>query len=181
MRKIKIISIVLVNLLVIILLTSCTNTNDEDKEVIESFLNSYFEQFNYTEEDWENLIQKLDAEMIILGKDEIDLEKLNNLDNDSWMKAWKETLTVEEIERLVQNRLLPNLYLKEYKEVKYSIEEIKKINDSDSYSAKIKFTNVENKNDEKEIHILLDMVDTEQGRRIKYVDLEEFKNLFDKK
>jgi hypothetical protein len=181
MRKIKIISIVLVNLLVIILLTSCTNTNDEDKEVIESFLNSYFEQFNYTEEDWENLIQKLDAEMIILGKDEIDLEKLNNLDNDSWMKAWKETLTVEEIERLVQNRLLPNLYLKEYKEVKYSIEEIKKINDSDSYSAKIKFTNVENKNDEKEIHILLDMVDTEQGRRIQYVDLEEFKNLFEKK
>ncbi|MBC7088504.1 MAG: hypothetical protein H5T96_08600 [Tissierellales bacterium] len=181
MRKIKIISIVLVNLLVIILLTSCTNTNDEDKEVIESFLNSYFEQFNYTEEDWENLIQKLDAEMLILGKDEIDLEKLNNLDDDSWLKAWEETLTAEEIERLVQNRLLPNLYLKEYKEVKYSIEEIKKINDSDSYSAKIKFTNVENKNDEKEIHILLDMVDTEQGRRIKYVDLEEFKNLFHKK
>jgi len=181
MRKIKIISIVLVNLLVIILLTSCTNTNDEDKEVIESFLNSYFEQFNYSEEDWENLIQKLDAEMIILGKDEIDLEKLNNLDDDSWLKAWEETLTPEEIERLVQNRLLPNLYLKEYKEVKYSIEEIKKINDSDSYSAKIKFTNVENKNDEKEIHILLDMVDTEQGRRIKYVDFEEFKNLFDKK
>lgn len=181
MRKIKIISIVLVNLLVIILLTSCTNTNDEDKEVIESFLNSYFEQFNYSEEDWENLIQKLDAEMIILGKDEIDLEKLNNLDDDSWMKAWEETLTAEEIERLVNNRLLPNLYLKEYKEVQYSIEEIKKINDSDSYSAKIKFTNVENKNDEKEIHILLDMVDTEQGRRIQYVDLGEFKNLFDKK
>lgn len=125
MRKIKIISIVLVNLLVIILLTSCTNTNDEDKEVIESFLNSYFEQFNYSEEDWENLIQKLDAEMIILGKDEIDLEKLNNLDDDSWLKAWEETLTAEEIERLVQNRLLPNLYLKEYKEVKYSIEETK--------------------------------------------------------
>jgi hypothetical protein len=181
MRKIKIISIVLVNLLVIILLTSCTNTNDEDKEVIESFLNSYFEQFNYSEEDWENLIQKLDAEMLILGKDEIDLEKLNNLDDDSWLKAWEETLTAEEIERLVKNRLLPNLYLNEYKEVKYSIEEIKKTNDSGSYSAKIKFTNVENKNDEKEIHILLDMVDTEQGRRIQYVDLEEFKNLFQKK
>lgn len=187
MRKIKIISIVLVNLLIVILLTSCINSNDEenipdeDKEVIESFLNSYFEQFNYSEEDWENLIEKLDAEMIRLGKDEIDLETLNNLDDDSWMKTWEETLTVEEIDRLIKNRLLPNLYLKEYKEVQYSIEELKKTNDSDSYSAKIKFTNVDNKNDEKEIYILLDMVDTEQGRHIKYVDLEEFKNLFDKK
>jgi hypothetical protein len=51
--------------------------------------------------------------MIRLGKDEIDLEMLNNLDDDSWMKTWEETLTVEEIDRLIKNRLLPNLYLKE--------------------------------------------------------------------
>lgn len=178
--------LVIVNLLIVILLTSCLNTKnkanipDEDKKVIESFLDSYLEQFQYSEEEWENLIERLDLKMIKLEKDELDLEMLRDLKDDPWIKEWEETLTEKEIERLVKNRLLPNLYLKEYPEIQYTIEELKKTDDLDSYSVKIKFTNIKNKNDEKEIYIFLDIVDTEQGRRIKYIDFEEFKNLFHK-
>ncbi len=77
---------------------------------------------------------------------------------------------------------MPNLYLKEYPEIQYTIEELKKnwwfrfiFGQDKIYKYK------KNKNDEKEIYIFLDIVDTEQGRRIKYIDFEEFKNLFNKK
>lgn len=179
--------LVIVNLLIIIFLTSCLNTKnkanipDEDKKVIESFLDSYLEQFQYSEEEWENLIKRLDSKMIKLEKGELDLKMLSDLKDDPWMEEWEETLTEKEIERLVKNRLLPNLYLKGYPETQYTIEELKKTDDLGSYSVKIKFANIKSKNDEKEIHIFLDIVDTEKGRRIKYIDFEEFKNLFNKK
>ncbi len=179
--------LVIVNLLIIIFLTSCLNTKnkanipDEDKKVIESFLDSYLEQFQYSEEEWENLTERLDSKMNKLEKDESDLKVLSDLKDDPWVEEWRETLTEKEIERLVKNRLLPNLYLKEYPETQYTIEEFKKADDVDSYSVKIKFANIKSKNDEEEIYIFLDTVDTEQGRRIKYIDFEEFKNLFNKK
>ena len=176
--------LIVVNLLIIIFLTSCsnkTNIPDEDKKIIESFLDSYLEQFQYSEEEWESLAERLDSKMIKLEKDELDLKMLNDLKNDPWVEEWKETLTEKEIERLVKNRLLPNLYLKEYPETQYNIEEFKKNDDLDSYSVKIKFKNIKSKNDKKEIYIFLDTVDTEQGRRIKYIDFEEFKKLFNKK
>ncbi len=98
--------------------------------------------------------------MIKLENDELDLKMLKDLKNDNWIEKWKETLTEKEIERLVKNRLLPNLYLKEFPETQYTIEELKKTDDLDSYSVKIKFTNIQSKNDEEEIYFFLDTVDT---------------------
>jgi len=178
--------LILVGLLILIFLTGClnveneTNIQNEDKEVIETFFNSYFEQFAYSEEEWEYLVKYVESNANILTL--IDKIDSNNdeqiLDNDDWIVQWKETLTEKEIKRLVSNRLLPNFCLREYSGTEYSIEKIEVADDADFYSINIQFKNIGYYDIDENINILLRMVDTEQGRRIDYIELEDFDSIF---
>lgn len=159
--------LILISLLIV--LTGCSKGKsdipNEDKEVIENFLDSYFEQFNYTEEEWETLINLIESK---------------TLSEDPWVDQWKKTLTEKEILSLISNRFLQNLYLREYPETEYIVEKLIH-KDKGSYSVNITFKNIGDEKKEETINISIDLTDTEEGRRIDYIDLEEFNLLFNKK
>ena len=159
--------LILISLLIV--LTGCSKGKsdipNEDKEVIENFLDSYFEQFNYTEEEWKDLINHIESK---------------TLNEDPWLIQWRKTLTEKEIVRLISNRLLPNLYLREYPETEYIVEELIH-KDKGLYSVNITFKNIGDEKKEETINISINLTDTEEGRRIDYIDLEEFNLLFNKK
>jgi len=166
MRGMKNKLLLILIVLSLVLLIGCSNTKDnipdEDEEIIENFFISYFEQLKYTDEEWETLI---------------DLIQSNKLEEDLWLTRWNDTLTERELKRLVNNRLLPNLYLREHQETEYKIEGIMP-NGEDSYSVNIVFKGIGKENEKRTINVLVNLIDTEQGRRIDYVDLMEFSLLF---
>lgn len=166
MRGMKNKLLLILIVLSLVLLIGCSNTKDnipdEDEEIIENFFISYFEQLKYTDEEWETLI---------------DLIQSNKLEEDLWLTRWNDTLTERELKRLVNNRLLPNLYLREYQETEYKIEGIMS-NGEDSYSVNIVFKGIGKENEKRTINVLVNLIDTDQGRRIDYVDLMEFNLIF---
>lgn len=166
MRGMKNKLLLILIVLSLVLLIGCSNTKDnipdEDEEIIENFFISYFEQLKYTDEEWETLI---------------DLIQSNKLEEDLWLTRWNDTLTERELKRLVNNRLLPNLYLREYQETEYKIEGIMP-NGEDSYSVNIVFKGIGKENEKRTINVLVNLIDTDQGRRIDYVDLMEFNLIF---
>lgn len=180
--------LILIILSFLILLIIClsiknrTNIPNEDNKIIQKFFNSYLEQFKYSDEEWENIIESLESKMSKLSIDDPRaVQQADALSDDPWMIQWEETLTEKEIERLIKNGWLPNLYLKEYPETEYTIEKLRRLDNPNSYSINIKLGNIENKNTDEKINISLNIIDTGQGRRIDYIDFEEFNLLFKQK
>lgn len=180
--------LILIILSFLILLIIClsiknrANIPNEDNKIIQKFFNSYLEQFKYSDEEWENIIESLESKMSKLSIDDPRaVQQADALSDDPWMIQWEETLTEKEIERLIKNGWLPNLYLKEYPETEYTIEKLRRLDNPNSYSINIKLGNIENKNTDEKINISLNIIDTGQGRRIDYIDFEEFNLLFKQK
>lgn len=169
-------------LLLVILLTGCTgdkseaSISKEDEKTIENFLNSYLEQFNYSEKEWEDLIEQIESK--ISDYDPQGSQWEETLNDDPWLAQWTEVLTQKEIERLIKNGWLPNLSLREYPGTKYTIENLEKTDDPDSYIVKVELKNIENGDIDEKIDIPIDMADTEEERRIGYIDFEKFNSLF---
>ena len=117
--------------------SSDSNTN-KNNEVINSFLNKYYNQLTFSQEIWENITADIDG--VISENNNAPIEYVNK---------FRKYLTEDCFERMVSNRLIPNLNMEAYGAESVEINNLELTKEEEgkykvTYILKIKKENEEN-------------------------------------
>ena len=122
MKAIKIIPLFMIITIMVFGLCGCTEGRakkmDEDK--INGFFDSYLEQFNYSEKDWDE-VDNIMKEAVEYNNDKPYMDKFEH---------YGKYMTKEGFDRLKKYRLVPNFAMRDVNVKEYKILDMEKISDN---------------------------------------------------
>ncbi len=137
MVKIKFFICLLILALIMVGCSSDSNMN-ESVEVIDDFLNEYYNQLNFSQEIWENIRASIEG-----------VVSENTNEPIEYVNEFRKYLTEDCFDRMVNNRLIPNFNMEAYGAESVKINNLEIIKEEEgkykvTYILKIKKANEEN-------------------------------------
>lgn len=103
---------ILILIFTLLILTACSDKNNED--LVDDFLTLYFNQANYSETEWQKIEENIFSN--------------NSKNNDEVIEPFKEFFTDTALEKLTKSRVLPSFYLRDI-ELTYKLSGFEKFDD----------------------------------------------------
>lgn len=126
-------------LILALIMVGCSSDSNmnESVEVIDDFLNEYYNQLTFSQEIWENISANIDG---VISENNAPIEYVNE---------FRKYLTEDCFDRMVSNRLIPNFNMEAYGAESVEINNLELIKEDEgkykvTYILKIKKANEEN-------------------------------------